>query len=245
MSNDEAKFVLQAYRPSGHDANEPAMAAALAQAKNDPAVGAWFAREQTHAAVMARKLRELAPPSDLRDAILAGARATERAAPRGSRRGFPVWFGVAAGVAAVIAITIGVWPRNAGAADEMTAFALHDVQYGRHGSHGDEAHALQVKLANPDTRLAPGIPVDLATLEKTGCRTLRVAGHDVIEVCFKRGEAEFHCYIGHARDFPSASGGEAMTFVQRAGLTAASWSRGTEHFVVVTEAGLDAVKRLL
>lgn len=53
MSNNGAKFILSAYRPGGRDAADPAMAKALAQAKGDPALGAWFVREQAHDAAVA------------------------------------------------------------------------------------------------------------------------------------------------------------------------------------------------
>lgn len=244
MSNGEAKFVLQAYRPNGRDAHEPDMAAALAQAKNDPTLGAWFAREQAHATVIAAKLRAITPPPGLRDAILAGGRATENAKPRTERRGIATWMGIAATVALLVGVSAALWPRAGLAADEMTAFAFDDVRHGQHGGHGEPARLLQASLSDTHTKLETSVQADLATLERTGCRTLKLAGHDVIEVCFVRDGAEFHCYIGRASDFPSTAG-DAATFVQRAGLTAASWSKAGQHVVVVTEAGLDAVKRLL
>ena len=46
MTNQEAKFTLSAYRANGQDAGDPAFAEALAQAKQDPALGAWLARAQ-------------------------------------------------------------------------------------------------------------------------------------------------------------------------------------------------------
>src|SRR5206468_40161 len=74
MNNTEAKFILNAYRPNGRDATDATFAAALQQAKADPALGAWFAREQSHGAAVAAKLRAIVPPAGLREAILAGGR---------------------------------------------------------------------------------------------------------------------------------------------------------------------------
>ena len=42
MSNTEAKFILGAYRANGSDADDATFGAALAQARSDPALGAWF-----------------------------------------------------------------------------------------------------------------------------------------------------------------------------------------------------------
>jgi len=44
MTNEEAKFLLSGYRPNGADAGDAALAEALAQARRDPALGAWWQR---------------------------------------------------------------------------------------------------------------------------------------------------------------------------------------------------------
>lgn len=245
MSNDEGKFLLNAYRPSGRDAGDPAFATALEQAKTDPALGTWFAREQAHASVMAAKLRTITPPPGLREAILAGGNATERVSVRQRRWTPAVWFAIAASFVALAAGSMAFWPKQNAQAAELTAFALNDVVHGRHGGHGAPEKALQAHLGEADAHLATGVPVDFAQLEKSGCRTLSVAGHNVLEVCFVRNGTEFHCYIGRAKDFPETGADDGMTYIQRAGLAAAAWTKGAYRYVVVGDAGLDAVKRLL
>ena len=42
MNNQEAKFILGAYRPGGRDAVDPMFSEALAQAGRDPELRAWF-----------------------------------------------------------------------------------------------------------------------------------------------------------------------------------------------------------
>src|ERR1039458_1792759 len=95
MNNNEAKFLLCAYRPGGRDADDPAFAGALAQARQDPALGAWFAREQAFDTMMASQLGSIAPPPGLREAILTGA-SVSRASPVARR--WPVWLARAAGL---------------------------------------------------------------------------------------------------------------------------------------------------
>ena len=101
MNNTEAKFILNAYRPNGRDANDATFSAALAQAKSDPALSVWFAREQAHGAAVAAKLHEVVPPAGLREAILAGGRVSgeKLSAPVTTQRSFwnrPVWLAAAA-----------------------------------------------------------------------------------------------------------------------------------------------------
>ena len=245
MSNNEAKFVLGAYRADGSDAEDATFAAALAQAKSDPALGAWFARAQAHDAAMAAKLSEIAPPAGLREAILAGARASR--APKTARRFPTMWLALAASVAVLLTATLAVWPGRAAAGTaQLTAFAVADAAHPeKHGSHGDAVGGLQVMMSQPTTRLSGALPVDFAAMRSTGCRTLSFAGHDVLELCFQRDGAWFHLYIVNNADFPAMAKETATDFEQQAGAGSASWTDGVHRFVVVSDAGLEAVKRLL
>lgn len=74
VTNDEAKFILAAYRPGGRDANDPLFAAVLIRAYRDPQLRAWFQSQHGFDAAVSAKLRELQPPPGLRDALLVGAR---------------------------------------------------------------------------------------------------------------------------------------------------------------------------
>jgi len=249
MNNTEAKFILNAYRPNGRDASDPAMAGALAQVKNDPALGAWFAREQAHGTAVAAKLREVAPPAGLRDAVLAGARAS-RGGATGSRRAWwlrPQWLAAAAaGVAIFGAAAVWLPWRMAAAEGNLVAFAATDTaRHLLHRGHGSAQGELQTALGEPSRKLGAGLPVDFAALRATGCRTLTVGGHDVLEVCFKRDGQWFHCYIGRRADFPALAGSTGPQLAQRGNLAVASWADAAHVFVLASEAGLDAVQRLL
>lgn len=244
MSNHEAKFILGAYRANGADAGNAMFSAALLQARSDPALGAWFACAQAHDAAVAARLGEIEPPAGLREAILAGARASRT--PQPARRFPAMWFALAASVAVLLAATVAFWPKRAAAEPaRFAAFAINDTAHGKHGGHGAPAGALQVLLSQPSTRLSAGLPVDFAALRTTGCRTLNFAGHDVLELCFQRNGAWFHCYIANGADFPGMPAVGPATFAQREQFGSASWSDGVHRFVVVSNAGLAAVKQLL
>jgi hypothetical protein len=244
MTNQEAQFILQAYRPGGPDAGDALFADALQQARQDPALGAWFAREQAHASALAAKLREVAPPPALRTAILAGARLS--GTPARAWWAQPAWLAVAAGVAVLFAATAFLWSqRGPGQAARFETFAASDTAHNQHGGHGAATSALQVVLAQSSTHLGAGLPVDFATLRATGCRTLRFAGHDVVEVCFARNGSEFHLYTVQREDFPQMAAGNATEFGEHEGMSFASWADATHHYVVVSTAGIEAIKGLL
>ncbi|MSU25168.1 MAG: hypothetical protein EXS32_15285 [Opitutus sp.] len=247
MNNLEAKFILNAYRPGGRDAGDATFEPALAQARSDPALGAWFAREQTHGGAVAAKLREIAPPAGLRDAILTGARLGGSAtAGRRAWWAQPSWL-VAAAAAVLLAMGTALWPRWQAAGDgDLTTFAVEDAKlHVLHGGHGLAAAAWQTTLSQSSARVT-GLPaLDFSALRNTGCRTLSVAGHDVLEVCFQRDGKWFHCYIGRRADFSALANLASPLLVQRGAMGVATWADAAHVFVLASDAGLAAVQRLL
>ncbi len=72
MNNDEAKFLLRAYRPGGQDAADPQFAEALDQARRDPDLARWLAEQTALDAALGAKLAAVPVPADLKASILAG-----------------------------------------------------------------------------------------------------------------------------------------------------------------------------
>jgi hypothetical protein len=237
MNTTEAKFILQACRPDGRDAADPRFTEALEQARRDPALAAWLAREQAFDAAVAAKLSEVRPPADLRAAILAGARMS-RPAPWWRA---PRLMALAAGVVLVLGL-IAAWPRlrpasngeqlALGAMAEMSSPAHHPVVFGGRG-------ALHALLAGSSTHLADGLPLDFAQLKADGCRSLTIAGREVLEVCFQRGGGEFHLYVAHAGDFPA---GGAPVFREQGALASVSWRDRQHSYVLVTEGSAETLR---
>jgi len=247
MTLDEAKFILGAYRSDGSDAGGEVFAEALRTAEHDPALRIWFERSRAHDAAVAGKLRQIAPPDGLREAILAGARASG-SVRHGWRR-----FVRAAGAAAAIAVAFTVatrhWPFGAGKTEaaeteQLARFALDDMANGRHGGAGEETGVLQSWLESAGAPMPGAGQIDFGKLEATGCRTLHFAGREVLEVCFVRAGVQFHLYVFN-RD-PSAAGvpSAGPSLLARAGGAAAVWADKRFDYAVVSAAGLDAVKRL-
>jgi hypothetical protein len=242
MTNQEAQFILDAYRPNGRDANEPMFAEALRQAQQDPTLNEWFAREQKHAATVASKLREIAPPPGLREAILAGARVSE--SPKRDWWTQPSWLAIAASVALMAAA--GAWIWSVGAPlRRLEAVVVTDALHAQHGSHGAPSNALIAMLSQPSTRMGGTLPVDFATLKLSGCRTVSFAGRDLLEVCFARDGGEFHLYMARREDFPGLKAREIARIDERDGLGMATWSDAGYHYVLASKSGPEALKRLL
>ncbi|MCX6952057.1 MAG: hypothetical protein NTV51_07805 [Verrucomicrobia bacterium] len=259
MSNDEAKFILSAYRPGGRDADDPAMAQALAQARSDPALGAWFAREQAHDAAMTAKLREVAPPAGLREAILAGGRVSDaggEGAAKQAAGGLPVakrawwaqpgWLAAAAAVALFIGLT--AWRMSPVRGGTLEEFAVNFVDKGfRLPKHSDDVGVLKAWLAEQHGPLPEALPAKFADLRALGCKKLDFQGHEVSLVCFERGGKEFHVFVARREDLGrgTSAADVNLRFIPGATLVAATWMDAKHRYVVVSDADMATLKGVL
>ena len=247
MKNVEAKFILQGYRSNGADAADATFRAAVEQARLDPVLGQWFAREQAFDQVMGAKLSQVQAPPGLRESILAGGRVTT---PKVSRRTWwrqPAYLSMAAGLALLMAVGAAFWPRQAAANATFAEFALADARAGflHHGIHGDKTQALQAVLSQPTSKLSEQLAVNFAALRDSGCRTVNFNGREVLEVCFERNGVWFHCYIAQRADFPTFAAALSPVLSTQQGASIASWADATRLYTVVSHAGQAALEKLL
>lgn len=70
MNSDEAKRVLQLYRPNGRASERRFFQEALEQVKKDPVLTAWWESECAWDEAVRSKLRETRAPDDLKKSIL-------------------------------------------------------------------------------------------------------------------------------------------------------------------------------
>lgn len=247
MTNEEAKFMLQGYRPNGADADNEAFAEALKQAERDPALREWFEREQAFDAVVAGKLREIQPPPGLRESILAGKKMTP---PQSEPPARPWWaqtwtVGLAAAAAIVMVFSVALTQPTDEPVGELVRMepiiklAMEDIG----GAHGAGTHASALGtfgawVLDANNRLqADGMPVDLEYLRSMGCRTINVAGHDVFEICFERDSKTFHLYIVDREDCDPTSLHHEPMFHEKGDFAAASWA--CDHFAYLVAGGTD------
>jgi hypothetical protein len=242
MTIEEAKFILSAYRPNGRDAGLPAFEDALRMAAADPALAAWFARSRAHDAAVAQKVRGVEPPSGLREAILAGARVSRN---KGRDMSW-VWLAGLGAAAALVAVVFSMKaPTRPSGATAFAAFAISDMANERHGGKGEPASALIAQLQARGARMPTSEQIDFEKLRDTGCRTLNLAGHDVLEVCFSRDGSQFHLYVVR-RDGPLGdSVARGPSFITEAAGAAAVWSDARFDYALVSNAGIAAIKSLL
>jgi len=243
MNDNEAKFLLRAFRPDGRDARDPLFVEALSQAANNPPLRAWLEREQAFDRAVAGKLRDLQPPSGLREAILIGGRASLR------RRAWwknPVWLALAASVAFALTVASRLL-RSGPSAHDFAEFAIHELATARnqHGGQKSEHTKLEFRLAGTALPLPGNARVDPEELRRAGCHAVAFAGHEVFEICFVRDGKMFHLYAASSKYF---SGGDAIAQSQmmtKGRFTATAWKEAGFTYALVTDEGDAALRKLI
>lgn len=245
MNTEEAKFILSAYRSGGRDAADPAFAEALAQVERDPDLRAWWERERGLDAAVAARLRLVAPPAGLREAILAGGRVSGPARPTWRR---PPWLAAAAAVVVLIAATVA-WRslRAPPTWAELAAQSIQDLVASHHAHVGGPrgGRSWQDRLAGVALPLPQTLALDLSELRQRRCRTLKVGGREVFEFCFERDGAWFHLYAARRADFSPGGTEEPVQLTGRDGYVAATWADAANVYTLVTGAGYEALRRLI
>lgn len=237
MNTNEAKFILQARRPDGSDDADPRIAEALEQARRDPQLAEWLRREQAFDAAVAAKLRAVQPPAELRAAILAGAKASGRPVPFWGR---PQVMALAASVVIMLGL-VAAWPmvRPTKSVDQLALGVMGEIDSdGHHEAMPQPLGALRALLTDSATRLAGGLPFDFDELKANGCRSVTIAGREVLEVCFTRG-GDFHIYVARRADF---QGEAAPMFRERGTLATVAWADAKHAYVLVSGDGVAALR---
>jgi hypothetical protein len=226
----------------------------LAQAERDPALKQWFEREQAFDRVVADKLGVIKPPPGLRDSILAGTKMSSATASKAA----PGWWlrpwtvGLAAAAAVVLIFTVNLSEPESRVArlqgmEPVLKVALADFG----GAHGPGAHAAALGdfgawLEDDRNRLGGDVmPLDFETLKAYGCRTINVAGHEVLEVCFQRESGWYHVFIAPREAFESESLRCDPMFHEMGDFIAASWADEKFAYLVSGTTDLATLRGLL
>lgn len=244
MTNDEAKFILRAYRANGRDAQDAAFTEALQQARQDPTLSAWFGREQTHDRVIAGKLGEIVPPAGLREKILTGARMSRLRQPLQHR--LTALIGLAASIAVVVTLA-DLWQgqRLAAAQADLMRFTVSDTAHGDHFvEQGPLVRDMLALLASRDVALPGSLDIDIGALKRDGCRTVLFNGREAIEVCFGRDGTWYHLYIMDRGVLPGRIRGGSSAILSENGVAVAVWSDERYDYAVVSPKGMAALERL-
>jgi hypothetical protein len=250
MTHDETKFRLKACRPNGQDSDDPALREALEQAQNDPELQAWLERERAFDRAVAERLRQVVPPANLRQSIMAGVAVT--GVMRRAWWRTPWVLAMAAAFVVLLSSALLVWRPVAEepitGAEELLRLAHADVRDGG-PSRGGGAYSATLNdvrrwLESPDTKLSEGMPFQLKQLKDGGCRIIPAGGCEVVQICFKRDKL-YHVYVAPRARFKKLQLQDLPILQQQGGVALATWADEHYVYVLATREGLEAVRALL
>ncbi len=254
MDNEQAKLILSAYRASGEDASDPFFAEALEQVRRDPELGRWFAEQRRLDQSMQSALQSVVPPASLREELLLNRRVVrlnQRSGLFGRFLSRPApWLAMAASIVLLLGIGFLLYsPQTHPLTTDQLVQEVFDLKQndgitlGKMGGGTDELRAWLARRGSPSDFT---VPAGLEALGGMGCQTFTINGHKVSLVCFmldKDRLVHFFVMDNTGLDHPP---GTEPTFVQREGLTAATWSEGGRTYVL-TGKGVDeeTLRRLI
>ena len=248
MDNQEAKFILSAYRSGGQDANDPRFAEALAQARRDPILERWFRESVAFDAAVTEKLCAVVPPLCLRENILAGVKVS-----RPLRWGNPL-LKLALAAALLLAAIMGslvlrdmARPRLAGWQTEALE-TVSSLVNGR-SKFDLQSHSAANLIAWLKTNRAPAaerLPANIEKLQSLGCKTFSWNGTPVSVICFMRPDGGLIHLVAMSASVESAPEVNRQPNVVRQDHWAtATWREGEMIYMLALEGSRDQLRSYL
>jgi hypothetical protein len=249
MDNREAKFVLNAYRPGGQDANDPRFVEALEQVRRDPILQHWFNESVAFDTAMTEKLSATPVPSDLRESILAGVKVT--LAPHWKNR-LPKW-AIAAAVALITTLGVLIWhnTRPAPVAGwQVQALDAILSSIARNESHFDVISRNPADLVKwLHENYAPAgeqLPHDLDKLPSIGCKTFFWRGKPVSLICFNLPEGRaIHLVMTNVSTESDRAIKRETKVIQQGQWATATWREGDMIYMLALDGSRDELRSYL
>ncbi len=248
MNNQEAQFVLSAYRPGGQDALDPAFAEALEQARRDPLLERWFNDSIAFDRAVTEKLCAVEVPAGLRESVLAGSKVSR---PSRWTKPFVRWAIAAAFVLAAITGSLilreaakphlAAWQTNA--LSQVSALVEGHAKFDAQSRNASE---LVAWLRENRASAVQNLPPSLERLESLGCKTFFWEGQPVSVICFQRGEGGLiHLVATNAFAPFNRMGKSERKFVQQGNWATVTWRDGASVYMLALEGSRDQLQSYL
>ncbi|HEY1169861.1 MAG TPA: hypothetical protein VGH19_00705 [Verrucomicrobiae bacterium] len=182
MDKNEAKLILQAYRPSGADASDPYFAEALKLVEQDAELKAWFEEQQAIDHAVSAKLRSNLVPADLRASILAGQKVIQA----------PIWWRrpatLIASVAAMLMLLAVPFLLQHRSSPSFADFKQDGMVFldslNKLDMSSKDHEAVREWLAVHGGHRQFSLPAKLGGKPSLGCRVFDWKGNKVTLICF-------------------------------------------------------------
>lgn len=237
MTTQEAKLILQAYRPD-RDAAEPFFTEALECARIDSVLKTWFEEQQAFDARMQGALLSEMPPADLRAAILAA-----KISPSGGTKQGPsgIRYFWLLGLAAALVVFLGAaffMQHQEGATMTVASFTQQvldikeagKISLGKSGHDPEMLRSWLAQQGAPDKFV---LPPGLHGMPTHGCQTYSIGATKVTMICFAIDDGQVaYLFVVDKSALKDAAPKSHPDFHEVNGLAFATWTSGDKSYVL-------------
>ena len=233
MKSQDAKELLEVYRPGGADAAEPHFQEALQQAALDPRMAGWFNEQRNFDADFAKSLDAVPAPTDLKDSILAARKVVK---PR--LWNWNDWRARAAAVAAAVAVLATVGGLLATNRSEpfpnFRATLIGQAWDGQSHLDFESSDVLHLKqwLARQHAPSDFKLPEALRDARLIGGRVVEADGKFVPMICLADGRKHIHLFVIEGTRFTDLPPRGTPDFQKCGAWKTASWQHGDKTYVL-------------
>jgi hypothetical protein len=237
MNSDEAREILEVYRPGGADDDHPRVQEALKQVRRDPELAAWFARQQRFDAAVGNAVKAIDVPIGLKASLLA-VRPPIVPVPISWWR--PVWNSLGVRIAAAAAIVFFISIAGTFSQRGPTRFAdfrkeiIEENWNSPNHLEFRSPNLVRVKqwLARQGGPTGFSLPAGLENPQLYGCDLVHVGGHPVAVLCLADGRKHLHLYVAENMDFADLPKNGVPDFEKCGVWKTAAWRNGDRTYVL-------------
>jgi hypothetical protein len=235
MNNDEAKFILNAYRHGGQDANDPQFREALDQARLDPDLDRWFDEQRELDTRIGTALRSaLLPPRELKSSLLAQRRLVQVSFWRK-----PGWVATAIAASLALLLTVGLLFTGPASRPDFAEYRVAmaefvDGRIDRLDLMSRDVNELRAWLGQQNAPSDFVLPAGLAGRPALGCRLKEWNGQTVSLLCFELENREVAHLLVIDREALTDPPIESPEFVRSGQVATVAWSRGDKTYLLAS-----------
>jgi hypothetical protein len=243
MTRDQAREILSMRRPSGADDHDPLIADALEFARCDQELGRWLAQQTAFDAGVTRACAEIPVPMNLRARLLAADKVV--VLPWWRRSLHPAEMAAAACIALLLALG-AVWlgTREPGTAS-LRERVIEETWSGRRHVALETTNLAEIRrfIAAHELRGDFKLPPQLSAMRARGCSIVHVDGKRLPFVCFVDNNRHLHLAVLERGTLPDVAGTAMPDFDKWQGWATATWTRGSNTFVLTGMKPVDFVRK--
>lgn len=230
MKSEEAKRLLEVFRPGGADMDDPRFVEALVQTERDPVLRRWFDEQRRFDNQFVEGLKTVSVPLDLQDAILSSRKVVRP----GLWQDWRLRAAVAASVV-FLAVVGGVLATNK--PSQFGDFRAELIEQAWDGhAHLDlessDVRQIQSWLASKHVPAEFTLPEGLSDTRLLGCRIVEANGLRVPMLCLADGPKHMHLFVLERSQLAQLPFDGRPDFEKCGAWKTASWQQGDKTYVL-------------